>query len=431
MKVNAQAFFTFCAGHVPLLRSLAGRGGEWSESEVMRLVRQHADPEKEMPETTWRRLREYLILVPSEPGGDSYLLVEPVGRLLSYLLNEANPATPEIIRGHVESLDSLSKQLSKAIAEDNVTVVGLAFSEISVTLRRIHTNLEETQQAVLAEVGRYKTERVRVSVREKFRRIVFWMERYVEPLIEIVRPDGPLRATFDEIEGLLRGAREQVLFNDHPALERNLRFLRLVQAHALRVFQQCRKEIQPLYDSLRRSSLIAEGAARALDRLQNEGLAQWGSAPLISICNLRVQNVPGDAAIKQALRRVFTHRPEPPPRLEFAAEEPEPQELLRRLWLDSLPDAAARAAPVPDLLGWLVEKYPGQDVSALLAGLSALVFNRNFDAVFAEAAARTYGARNGVISAVPVRIQRARPESRPHAESRRGGPQSASPTSNP
>jgi hypothetical protein len=405
MKVNVQSFFTFCAAHVPLLRALAGRGGELSESDVIRLIRQHADPEKEMPETTWRRLREYLILVPSEPGGDSYLLVEPVGRLLSYLLNEANPATPEIIRGHVESLDALGKQLSKAIAEDNVTVVGLAFHEISVTLRRIHTNLEETQQAVLAEVGRYKTERLRVSVREKFRRIVFWMERYVEPLIEIVRPDGPLRATFDEIERLLRGAREQVLFNDHPALERNLRFLRLVQAHALRVFQQCRKEIQPLYDSLRRSSLIAEGAARALDRLQNEGVANWGSAPLISICYLRVQNVPGDGAIKQALQRVFTHPPEPPPILEFTSEDPEPAEFLRRVWLDSLSDTVAGEAPIPDLLAWLLERYPEQDTAAMLAGLSTLVFDRQFDAAFTEESPRPYQTRNGFISAAPVQIK--------------------------
>ncbi len=419
MKVNAQAFFSFCAAHVPLLRALGARGGELSESEVIRLVRDHADPEKEMPETTWRRLREYLILVPSEPGGDSYLLAEPVGRLLSYLMNEANPATPEIIRGHVESLDSLGRQLSKAIAADNVTVVGLAFNEIGVTLRRIHTNLEETQQAVLGEVGRYKTERQRVSVREKFRRIVFWMERYVEPLIEIVRPDGPLRATFDEIERLLRGAREQVLFNDHPALERNLRFLRLVQAHALRVFQQCRKEIQPLYESLRRSSLIAEGAAQALERLQVEGLANWGSAPLIPICSMRVQNVPGDGAIRQALQRVFINPPQPAPVLEFGMENPEPEELLRRVWIDSLPDDLARHLPVSDLLAWLLERHPGQDTTSMLAALSALVFDRRFEAAFAVESARDYSTRDGAITSAPLRVTLSDATTRPSTASRR------------
>ena len=67
-------------------------------------------------------------------------------------------------------------------------------------------------------------------------------------------------------------AREHGLFNDLPALERELRRLRVVQRHALRIFQQCRRELQPLYQSLRRSSLIAEGAALALRKLEQEGL---------------------------------------------------------------------------------------------------------------------------------------------------------------
>jgi hypothetical protein len=405
MKVNAQAFFNFCAAHVPLLRQFAERTGELSESEVMRLVREQADAHEELPETTWRRLREYQILVPSEPGGESCLLAEPVARLLTYLYNNANPATPEIIRGYVQSLDTLAKQLARALENENVTVVGLAFNEISLTLRRIHADLDETHQAILAEVGRYKTERQRVSVREKFRRIVYWMERYVEPMIEIVRADGPLRESFDEVERLLRSAREQALFNDHPALERNLRFLRLVGAHALRVFVQCRKEIQPLYESLRRSTFIAEGASRALEKLQSEGLANWGTAPLIGICSLRLQNVPGDAAIALALRRVIEHPPELPPVLDLTAEETAPEELVRRLWLDLLPDHVRPELPLPDLLDWIVKRHPGKDTSAVLAGFTALVFHNDFEARFSEAQPNEYVTANGSIQACPVQLK--------------------------
>src|SRR5438093_12518571 len=128
------------------------------------------------------------------------------------------------------------------------------------------------------------------------------MGRYVEPMIEIVRADGPLRTAFDETERLLHRAREEALFNDHPALVRNLRFLRLVGAHALRVFTQCRKEIQPLYESLRRSSFIAEGAARALEKLQAEGLSKWDNEYLIDVAALRFQTVPDHTAILAALR---------------------------------------------------------------------------------------------------------------------------------
>ena len=405
MKVNAQAFFNFCAAHVPLMRQLAERTGELSAAEVMRVVRDQADVQDELPETTWRRLREYQILLPSEPGGDSYLLAEPVARLITYLQNNANPATPEIIRGYVQSLDTLAKQLAQALETENVTVVGLAFNEIALTLRRIHADLDETHQAILGEVGRYKTERQTVPVREKFRRIVYWMERYVEPMIEIVRADGPLRESFDEIARLLRAAREQALFNDHPALERNLRFLRLVGAHALRVFVQCRKEIQPLYETLRRSTFIAEGASRALEKLQNEGLANWGTVPLIGICSLRLQNVPGDAAIASALRRVIEHPPEPPPVLDLATEQETPEELVRLLWLDLLPDQVRPELPLPDLLDWIVQRHPEKDTAAVLAGFTTLVFDNEFEARFSEAEPNDYLTANGSIQARAVQLK--------------------------
>jgi len=347
-------------------------------------------------------LCELQILIPTEPGSEVFLMADPVARLLTYLFNEANPATPEMIRGYVLSLETTGKRLARALDEENVQQVKLAFEEVGLALRRIHADLNETQHAILAEVARYKTERSRVTVREKYRRIVHWMERYVEPMIDIVRADGPLRAAFDETERLLQRAREDALFNDHPALARNLRFLRLVGVHALRVFTQCRKEIQPLYESLRRSSFIAEGAARALEKLQAEGLSKWGNEHLIGISVWRFQNVPGDAAISLALRRVIEHPPEPPPVLEFAAEREDPGELVRLMWLDSLSELVREELPVEDLMGWLLKKYPARNTADVLAGFSGLVFHRDFQATFTDKKLIAYQTTDGEIEASPL-----------------------------
>jgi hypothetical protein len=132
-----------------------------------------------------------------------------------------------------------------------------------------------------------KTERETISVRDKFRRIVLWMDRYVDPMVEIVNEDGPLRATFDEIRAVAasrprtrivqRPARAGAQHQASPAWSR----------HALRVFQQCRRELQPLYETLRRSSFIAEGGALALERLQREGLDGWIENHVIASCSIR------------------------------------------------------------------------------------------------------------------------------------------------
>jgi hypothetical protein len=104
MKINPQSFFNFCANHALLLRSLAERSGELSQTEVERMIRANPGSGEELPETTWRRLKELQIVVPAEPGSEFFFLAEPVARLLTYLLNEANPATPEIIGGYVTSV---------------------------------------------------------------------------------------------------------------------------------------------------------------------------------------------------------------------------------------------------------------------------------------------------------------------------------------
>jgi hypothetical protein len=404
MKVNPQSFFNFCSGHVPLLRQLAESGGEISEADARRLIRGNFMPEDELPETTWRRLKELQILVPTEPSSDFYFLAEPVGRLLAYLFDEAQAATPEMVRGYIESLAVSAKQLARAIDTDDLAILRLAIEEIQQTLGRVHADLDETHRCILAEVARYKTERRMVSVRDKFRRIVHWMERYVDPMVDIVRPDGPLRATFDETERLLHRAREHGLFNDLPALERNFRHLRLVQRHALRIFQQCRRELQPLYESLRRSSFIAEGAALALERLQREGLDGWAEVHAITTCALRWQNVPGDAAIERALRAVIQNPPEPAPVLTLSAEEAMPADYIRRLWLDALPGELRANLPVPDLLDWMVRHYPQRDTADTLAGFTQLVFDATLNVTFTENAPRSYSTVDGVLEAQPVQL---------------------------
>lgn len=404
MKVNPQAFFNFCSNHVPLLAQLAGHMDELSESEVRRLIRVSRTHTDELPETTWRSLKSLQILVPLEPGSDFYLVAEPVRKLVSYLLDEAQAATPEMVRGCIDSLSGAGQQLTRSIEQDDISLLRLAIEEIQQTLRRLHSDLDETHRCILGEIARYKTERRGISVREKFQRIVRWMERYVNPMVEIVRPEGPLRASFDETERLMRQARENGLFNDLPALERELRRLRIVQRHALHVFQQCRRELQPLYESLRRSSLIAEGAALALRRLEQEGLGNWLAQHVVLTGAIRWQNVPADAAIEKALRRISECPPERAPIVDFSAEDQPPSDLLRRVWLDSISLAARESSPIRDLLGWIVQQYPRRTTADTLAAFTLLTFDPELEASFGDGEVREYETADATLSGQPVKL---------------------------
>ncbi len=408
MKVNPLSFFNFCSGHVPLLRQLAEWEGEISEAEVRRLIRANVGPADELPETTWRRLRELQVLVRSEPEGDFYAVAEPVARLVSYLFDEAQAATPEMVRGYIDSLGVSGRHLARAIEVEDPGSLRLALDEVQRTLRRVQADLEETHRCILSEVARHKTETQAVSVRERFRRIMYWMERYVDPMVDIVRPDGALRATFDDTERLLHRARDHGLFNDLPALERLLRHLRLVQRHGLRIFQQCRRELLPLYESLRRSSFIATGAARALESLQRDGLAGWRERHVVVPGVLRWQHVPADGALERSLRHVAEHPPAAAPVLSLASEEATPPDYLRRLWLDALPGEARTQLPVDDLLAWLVTHHPQRSTADLLSGFTRLIFDPKLQASFTDAADREYVTPDGVLEAPPVHLKASR-----------------------
>lgn len=404
MRIPPQSFFRFCEVHVPLLRRLASAGGEVSEADVRRMIRDTQGEDAELPETTWRRLGELHILVPTEPGSDLHFLAEPVRRLVDYLFDAAQAATPEIVRGYIQSMEASGRQLARAIEQDELTLLRLAIDDIQKVLIRVQADLDETHRCILNEVSRYKTERRTVSVRDKFRRIVHWMERYVEPMTDIVRPDGPLRSVFDETGRLLIRARDHGLYTDLPTLERSLRLLRVVQRHALRVFQQCRRELQPLYESLRRSSFLAEGAAKALEALQRDGAGGWAEAHAVRAFQQRWQHVPSDAAITRALRNVAETTVEPPPVLGLGEPEAPPADYLRRVWLEALPGEAGASVPIDDLLGWIVRRNPGCTTADALAGFTRLVFDASFVAGFDGGEPRVHETADGSLESCPVQL---------------------------
>ncbi len=181
-------------------------------------------------------------------------------------------------------------------------------------------------------------------------------------------------------------------------------YLRLIGHHALRIFVQCRKEIQPLYESLRRSSFLAEGAAIALESLQRDGIANWGAENLIGVASIRIQSVPGDTAIAKALRRIVEHPPEPPPVLAFSGEDSAPGALVRRLWLDGLESAVRGQLPLADLLDWLSRTYPERSAAEILSGFTRLLFHEEFRGKFTGEPTQTYRAADAELEAPPVNL---------------------------
>lgn len=407
MIVPPKEFFQFCAKHVSLLRELELRasGTDLSESEIHDIAKNYAAEVEEQPAFIVKRLKELRILVSADQSAQYFLMAEPVRAILRYLLEEAKPASSETVQSYINELQKLTQKLRSALASENPTLAELALADTTHTLRRLHDDVSTTHVSVLGEVARYKVDKRPASVLEKYQRIVWWMQQYIAPMLDVIKVDGPMQATFAEVEGVLEGATTNALVISVADAERNLRLLRVVRRHALNVFDQCGKEISPLYQSLARSSNLATGAAWALDRLRLGGFEQWMLEAVVGVFSLRHQASFSDKAITGAIERVLNNPPAPAPIVSLGQNSAKPVALEHRRWLDALPDDAARHLPINDLLSWLTTRYPDAETERLLAGFSILFFHENYRARFTGEAVVTYETPGHLIQAHPVRLE--------------------------
>lgn len=408
MIVPPKEFFQFCAKHVGLLRELEQRasGTDLSDAEINHTVKVHALDAEEQPSFIAERLKELRILIPSDQSAQYFLMAEPVRAILRYLLEEAKPVSSEIVQSYVNKLQKLAQNLRDAMAAENSTLAELALTDITQLLRNLHDALSATHVSVLAEVARFKTDKRPSSIREKYQRIIWWMQQYIAPMIDIIRVDAAMQATFTELETILEAATTDALLVSIDAAERNLRLVRLTRRHALNVFDQSEKEISPLYRSLARSSNLAAGAAWALDLLRLGPFDQWTQKTVVGVFSLRKQEAFSDRAIIGAVERILHNPPAPPPAINLERSSRKPAALEYRRWLNSLPGETVEALPINDLLAWLTVRYPELETAQILMGFSTLFLDRRFQAGFsADGPIQTYETRQHFIRAHPVRLR--------------------------
>lgn len=407
MQITPKRFFDFCASHVPLLHALAIRPGDVSEAQVRQLIRSFSDSLQEQPETTWQRLVELQIMVPLEEGSSHYVMSQPLLHLINFLYDDALPTSPEIIQGYIAALESARKRLVAGVEALDPLSVNMATNEVDHTLRRMQEDLDATHRAVMAEVARYKADRSTVSVRERYLRILSLMDQYVHPLVEIVRVDGLLVATLNEADIALRAARENGVYTEIGLIERNERQVRALRRRSIHTLNESRKELQPLYDVLRRSSAIAHGATLALGRLRQMRLEDWVNNYVVQAARASVEVPPTDAVLAHTINEVISHPPAPPPMLAMDENEGTPPDFTRLLWLNGLSDALREELPVKDLTGWLTSTYPDKSTADALLGLSRLLFDPTMEVGFKGGRMKEYRTSDGTLQASTISITRA------------------------
>jgi hypothetical protein len=223
------------------------------------------------------------------------------------------------------------------------------------------------------------------------------MRYYVQPLEEVIKPGSVADRVLDQLALQLGAATRAVEAGEEAAV------LAITRARLVRMrrdvvqdFQESLSEVLPLLEALRQESRLIRGASRLLREAEREGVRAVGLRERLALPVHRTEGVFADAALEAYVRGLRTYDAaeaeavlvEAP---AVAVAHVAPGEAL----------AALRAAvPVPDVLGWLLQRYPDLPVRDVLR-LYAHVLATPTLAV-APAGARQTWSRHEVTLTAPV-----------------------------
>ncbi len=404
-EINPQAFFRFAAEHTGLLTDLYYNAGGISEAGLQSLIQRFSRPDSPSTHYIMDQLLNLGILE-TMPAETAVLeMTQPVRRLMAYLLRQQRLTSVGVIQAYLREMDSLSKELEGFIASQKAHAAARSLDEISDLLERLRTDSRNNRDAITTEAIKVKVNRERLSVRARFEIINRLWKRYLEPLRDIIDIQKAMDAVLDRLERLMAdGMRafrlDRIMEREFRATAfRLLRLRRSVKEDYL----ESLKEVEPLYQSLRRDSVLARGASLALERIGKKGLKASGAGPFLAISAWRTEGLIHDEAMRAYLYGLKGYQPKSPPPLPAPAEAEKepfilPQELFSNL---------ASSIPVTDLMAWLIKTYPAMSLAELLRAYARIIFSGRFGLEISGSAAAIHSFQGYTITCYPVGLKSA------------------------
>lgn len=356
MTVRPAKFFSFSARHADLLTDLFPFEKGISEADLFEKLERNSGEDGPEPEHLFQQLRQHHCLELA-PGTDAlWQLTFPVRQLLAFLLRKQLLTGAAIIRAYVAKMEQACADLEHAARERDAEALIRALEELQPTLERLRNDSSNNRERLTTEAIELKSDTEQAGTRARFTRINHLWNRYLIPLRDILDTDGAMDACLDRLRQAISNAR--IVFVTQGSLDSALIQTQRILTHLRRsVFadhEECVREIQPLYQQLRRETRLVRGAARALERLRSEG---WQNLPVETWLALpRRTHGPRftDIALEGYLHGLRNYTPTRPAPLRDSHDDP-PVVLIEPAALQDLLD---RQVPLQDVLAWLIDRYP-------------------------------------------------------------------------
>ncbi len=382
MAINPQSFFNFAAQNYSLLHDIFRRSGGMNDAELSELIRRHRIG-LESPAALIEKLISLKIIEPLPDATAIYEMTRTLSVLFRFLLQEQRLTSTAVIQAYLDELERAQADLEHAIHDDKHSLIERALDEITETMERIRQDSRANREAIINEVMTVKSNRDKRTVSERFEKINYLWNHYLEPLKDLIDVRKTMDASLDGLERLLKQGMEQFLLDG--ALHRefircSVRLVRL-RRDMTADFMESMHEVEPLYVSLKQDSSLARGVARTLERIGREGIRSLNLPATLAIPSgwLR-EGLFNNTDIESFLHNVRGYQPQEPPVIGIGGEALSP----RFIPPDELIDTLRQVLPVGDVLQWLLDRYDGYPFPELLRAYGRIFGSDVFKAGFSK-----------------------------------------------
>jgi hypothetical protein len=402
MTANPQHFFRFAASHYLLLVDLFYRREGVNDVELYAMIERRRSEEDPSVYHVADQLLKLGILESVPDATATYEMTRQVQNLFTYLLREHRLTSVTVIQAYLNDLDQLGEELREAIHSSKGSQAARAMAEISDLVERIRQDSGANREAVINEVMTVKSNPGQMSVRERFERINRLWTRYLVPLRDLIDVRKAMDHSLDSMEGLaLEGMK---VFNLDGALARELariraRLLRL-RRNVAADFRESMREIEPLYQALRRESQLVRGASRALALIRQNKGASLRLSERMALPAWRLAGLFSDTVVAALFYNIKGYSPGRIPAIPHALEA-EAKDFIDP---ETLLEAFRSQMPIKDVLEWLNLNFEKAPLAELLRAYGR-IFNSSLGRVTFGSEERTYRICGNRVTAYPMQVE--------------------------
>ncbi len=353
------------------------------------------------------RLLEFGILVPL-PNSPAYEMGDLIQTLLAQLKQEHALGLANEIKVYLEDLRDQTAGIVEALENPDHDKLVRHAEALQNRIKAIHRQLVNNGQALAEIVERAKTRQRSTTLRQRYAEVLEAWDRYVEPVREMVDPAGPFEALFERLERELKLALQAIL--THGGLVRERLRLELLLFRLMHLRGELRRHLGeatelllPVVREIRRNSVVARGAAVALQRLRKRELDGAALAALVPVCRRPTPAVAaGQEHLEAYLADLGSYCPAPQAFVVPAAldsRRPAPFDLEAAI------AAVRQAGRIDDLLAWLVDSFGDQAEIDDLLELFFRILGRRAGFAVASGGRRRYETTTHYITAPSVAVQ--------------------------